>query len=122
MSIEVAKNYQYIKNGTKITIKRKYQIKGTKNAKHEEVAEYFKNNLEHIKNSTCRLNDLLDEYNQEHEKKISYSMFYQNYKNILGFRKNHDKKKNKQAEEKTDIGNTEPETEDTKTLNDSIWL
>ena len=49
-------------------------------------------------------------------------MFYQNYKNILGFRKNHDKKKVKATEEKTDIGHTEPITEDIKPLSDSIWI
>ena len=83
----VQKEYNYLRNGRKVVIRRQYKVNGMRNLKNEELDEYFKNNIEHIQNS--KLNDVLDEYNDSHENQISYSLLYQKYKTLFGYRKNH---------------------------------
>lgn len=100
--MEIQKEYNYLKDGKKVCIRRKYKINGVRSAKRNELDEYFKNNTETIKNSKI-LKDLLDEYNDEHEHKISYSMFYQKYKTIFGLRNAHNNdNNNNQSKEEED--------------------
>ena len=106
------KEYTYQINGRKVIIKRKYKINGTRNKKSEELKEYFKNNAEAIK-SNKKLNEVLETYNKLHDNKISYSMLYQYYKSLFGFRKpKKETKKNKDKEEQTDSGHDKPQEEE----------
>ena len=85
--MEVQKEYEYIKNdGKKVCIRRTYNIKGTKAAKKNELDEYFKHNGEDIRASK-NLNGILEDYNNNHNIKISFSMLYQKYKAVFGTRK-----------------------------------
>ena len=84
--MEVVKEYEYLKNGNKICIRRKYKIKGVRDLKRDELDEYIKNNSDQIQNSK-NLKDILANYNSSHENKISYSMLYQKYKTVFGPRK-----------------------------------
>lgn len=83
----IFKEYKYTKNNKEIIIKRKYVNNGKRELKQNELNEYFRNNSERIK-SERKLQNILNDYNDNHENKISYSMFYSKYKNIFGFRKN----------------------------------
>lgn len=85
--MEVNKEYEYIRrDGRKVCIRRTYNIKGTKAVKKNELDEYFKNNAESIKGSK-NLSGVLDDYNSNHDIKISFSMLYQKYKAVFGTRK-----------------------------------
>lgn len=84
--MEVVREYEYLKDGKKVCIKRTYNIKGTRTAKKNELDEYFKHNAESIKASKT-INKILDDYNGKHDNKISFSMMYQKYKAIFGTRK-----------------------------------
>jgi hypothetical protein len=84
--MEIQKEYEYLKDGRKVVIRRKYKINGVRDAKRDELDTYFKNNTEAIRNSK-KLKDALTAYNDSHNNKISYSMFYQKYKSIFGLRK-----------------------------------
>ena len=95
--MEIQKEYNYLKDGKKVCIRRKYKINGVRSAKKNELDEYFKNNTETIKNSKI-LKDVLDDYNNEHDHKISYSMFYQKYKTIFGLRNTHNNNQSKEEE------------------------
>ena len=88
--MEVKKEYEYIKNGKKVCIRRTYTVKGVRSIKQNELDEYFKNNAEIIKSSK-NLNNVLSDYNDNHDIKISFSMLYQKYKGVLGTRKNQHK-------------------------------
>ena len=100
--MEVRKEYEYIrKDGRKVSIKRAYNIKGTKSAKKNELDEYFKNNAEVIKASK-NLNGILTDYNNNHDIKISFSMLYQKYKAVFGTRKSQHAQQNN---DKTDNDN-----------------
>ena len=90
MKMEVVKEYEYERDGRKVCIRRAYNVKGTKHTKQCELDEYFKNNAETIK-SCKKLNNVLDDYNNKHDNKISFSMLYQKYKTIFGPRKNQSK-------------------------------
>ena len=96
--MEVEKVYNYLKDGKKVSIRRRYTKTGIRNIKRNELDEYFKNNADVIKESKT-LDKILETYNNEHDNKISYSMFYNEYKTIFGFRKNHNKQKQNEEEE-----------------------
>lgn len=96
--MEIEKEYNYLKDGKKVCIRRKYKINGVRAVKKNELDEYFKNNSETIKNSKI-LKDVLDAYNDEHDNKISYSMFYQKYKAIFGLRNTHNNQSNEEEDE-----------------------
>ena len=73
---EVLKEYEYTnKDGKSVKIKRKYTIEGSSKRKQKELDEFFSNNADRI-NTNTKIKALLDEYNDSHEMKISYSMFY----------------------------------------------
>ena len=84
--MEVIREYNYLRDGRKVCIKRAYNIKGIREAKKNELDEYFKQNAESIKASK-NINNILDDYNGKHVNKISFSMMYQKYKAIFGTRK-----------------------------------
>ena len=84
--MEVKKEYEYMKDGRKVCIRRSYKVKGLRTTKKEELDEYFKNNAESIKASK-KIDDILTDYNNSHDNKISFSMMYQKYKAIFGTRK-----------------------------------
>ena len=86
--MEVFKEYEYVKNGKTIRIKRKYEVKGTRAIKQKELNEYFKNNADEIR-SGKKLKEVLADYNNTHENKISYSMLYTKYKSLFGSLKKH---------------------------------
>ena len=85
-NMEIIKEYEYLIDGKKVSIKRAYNVKGTKISKKNELDEYFKNNAEIIKSSK-KLNNILEDYNNKHKNKISFSMLYQKYKAVFGTRK-----------------------------------
>ena len=88
MSKLINKEYKYINaKGKEVIVKRQYKITGSREAKKNELDEYFKNNIDFIKSNN--LNKVLEDYNEDHDNKISYSMIYQRYKVLFGFRKNH---------------------------------
>ena len=107
--MEVVKEYTYNKNGKPVTIKRKYTIKGDRITKQNELDEYFKNHAEEIRNGK-KLTDVVTDYNNTHELQVSYSMFYQKYKNCFGFRKNHNKAKVIEPEPSNTSESNSPET------------
>ena len=88
--MEVRKEYEYMKDGKKVCIRRTYIVKGVRSTKKSELDEYFKNNAEIIKSSK-NLNNILSDYNDNHDIKISFSMLYQKYKGVFGTRKNQHK-------------------------------
>ena len=95
----VTREYKYIKNGKTVVVKRKYTIKGDRIIKNSELDNYFKDNVE-VLTSKKKLKDIVEEYNNTHSSHVSYSMFYQKYKNVFGFRKNHKDKPEIKQEEK----------------------
>ncbi len=86
--MEVCKEYKYVKNGKVIRIKRKYEVKGVRSIKQSELEEYFKNNADDIRTNK-KLVEVLADYNNTHENKISYSMLYTKYKSLFGCLKKH---------------------------------
>ena len=81
---EILKEYEYTnKDGKSVKIKRKYTIEGSSKRKQKELDEFFSNNADRI-NTNTKIKALLDEYNDSHEMKISYSMFYTKYKKVFG--------------------------------------
>ena len=96
MSKTITREYEYLRNGKKVIIRRQYSINGTRNLKNEELDEYFKNNIDFIKNTN--LNNVLEEYNKNHDNKISYSLLYQKFKKLFGYRKNHTTEKPQQKQ------------------------
>ena len=93
--MEVYKEYEYVKNGKTIRIKRKYEIKGIRAIKQNELDEYFKNNAENMRQHR-KLKDVLTDYNNSHDNKISYSMLYTKYKTLFGKCKKHEEEEEKQ--------------------------
>ena len=85
--MEVYKEYEYVKDGKTVLIKRKYNIKGINSIKQNELNEYFKNNADDIR-SNKKIREVLNDYNNTHKNKISYSMLYNKYKSLFGMRKN----------------------------------
>lgn len=102
----IKREYKYNKNGKTVTIKREYTVKGDRKIKSSELDKYFKDNIE-ILTGNKKLKDIVEEYNNNHSSHVSYSMFYQKYKNVFGFRKNHKNKPEikpeQQPEEKPEI-------------------
>ena len=83
-SIELnrCKVYTYERNGKTISIKRKWTNIGEKQLKQQELNDYFKNIAE--LDNTKSIQTLFKEYNNNHEHKISYSMFYKRYAEHFG--------------------------------------
>lgn len=97
----VTKEYKYNKNGKTVVVKRKYTVKGDRIIKNSELDNYFKDNVD-VLTGKKKLKDIVEEYNNTHSSHVSYSMFYQKYKNVFGFRKNH---KDKAEDNLTTIDN-----------------
>ena len=76
------KVYTYERNGKTISIKRKWTNIGEKQLKQQELNDYFKNITE--LDNTKSIQALFKEYNNNHEHKISYSMFYKRYAEHFG--------------------------------------
>ena len=79
------KVYKYEKNGKTITVRRKWTNYGDKQLKQEALAEYFAN-IDEI-DRTKTIQTLYKEYNNNHDLKISYSMFYKKYAEHFGPRR-----------------------------------
>ena len=80
------KEYKYLRNNKPVVIRRSYEKKGLIELKQQELEEYFKNNAERIK-SDKSLRNVFESYNETHQNKISYSMFYQKYVSVFGSRR-----------------------------------
>lgn len=80
------KEYKYLRNNKPVVIRRSYEKKGIIELKQQELEEYFKNNAERIK-SDKSLRNVFESYNEIHQNKISYSMFYQKYVSVFGSRR-----------------------------------
>jgi len=113
---EVMKEYEYTnKNGKSVSIKRKYTIDGASNKrKQKELDEFFAKNADRFTDNV-KIKALLHEYNESHEIKISYSMFYTKYRKLFGTKR---ERRNK-ADDKTKVDDKieEPEEEE---INDKI--
>ena len=96
--MEVYKEYEYIKDGKTIRIKRSYKIKGTRAKKQSELDEYFKNNAEDIRTSK-KLTEVLVDYNQTHKHKICYSTLLNKYHSLFGMRRGNNKQEISEEEE-----------------------
>ena len=94
----VTKEYKYVKNGKSFVVKRKYAVKGDRVIKNNELDNYFKDNVDKLSSKKMKLKDIVEDYNNNHDSKVSYSMFYQKYKNVFGFRKNHKNKTENKSE------------------------
>ena len=79
------KVYKYERNGKTISVRRKWTNFGDKQLKQEALAEYFANNADIDR--TKSIQTLFQEYNNNHELKISYSMFYKKYAEHFGPRR-----------------------------------
>jgi len=97
---EVMKEYEYKnKNGKSVNIKRKYTIDGASNKrKQKELDEFFRENADRFTDNV-KIKALLNEYNESHDVKISYSMFYTKYKKLFGTKR---ERRNKTDEESTE--------------------
>lgn len=84
----VTREYKYNRNGKTFVVKRKYTVTGDRKNKNLELDNYFKVNKD-LLTSKKKLKDIVEEYNNNHSSHVSYSMFYNKYKNMFGFRKNH---------------------------------
>ena len=84
--MEVQKTYDYIRNGKHVHVKRSYVVKGTVGTKQSELEEYFKNHADTIR-SKGKLSKVLEDYNESHSNKISYSMLYNKYVAMFGQRR-----------------------------------
>ena len=108
---EVMKEYEYTnKNGKSVSIKRKYTIDGASNKrKQKELDEFFAKNADRFTDNV-KIKALLNEYNESHEIKISYSMFYTKYRKLFGTKR---ERRNK-ADDKTKVDDKieEPEEEE----------
>ena len=76
------KVYKYERNGKTISVRRKWTNFGDKQLKQQALAEYFANNADIDR--TKSIQTLFQEYNNNHELKISYSMFYKKYAEHFG--------------------------------------
>ena len=106
---EVMKEYEYTnKNGKSVSIKRKYTIDGASNKrKQKELDEFFAKNADRFTDNV-KIKALLNEYNESHDVKISYSMFYTKYKKLFGTKrerrnKTNDNKEEEEIEEEIEI-------------------
>ena len=79
------KVYQYVRNGKTINIRRKWTNYGDKQLKQEALSEYFANDVDIDR--TKSIQTLFKEYNNNHDLKISYSMFYKKYAEHFGSRR-----------------------------------
>ena len=79
------KVYQYNRNGKTITIRRKWTNIGDKQLKQEALSAYFANDADIDR--TKSIQTLFKEYNNNHDLKISYSMFYKKYAEHFGPRR-----------------------------------
>ena len=97
---EVMKEYEYTnKNGKSVSIKRKYTIDGASNKrKQKELDEFFAKNADRFTDNV-KIKALLHEYNESHEIKISYSMFYTKYRKLFGTKRERRNKTNDNKEE-----------------------
>ena len=97
---EVMKEYEYTnKNGKSVSIKRKYTIDGASNKrKQRELDEFFAKNADRFTDNV-KIKALLNEYNESHEIKISYSMFYTKYRKLFGTKRERRNKTNDNKEE-----------------------
>ena len=75
----VYKFYRYIRNGKSQIIRRIYKIKGDNKAKRLDLREYF--DIDYDDDLNIKENYKL--YNDTAVNKVSYSMFYSNYKKYL---------------------------------------
>ena len=128
----VTREYTYIKNGKTIVVKRKYAVKGDRVIKNSELDNYFKDNVDELTSRKKKLKDIVEEYNNSHSAHVSYSKFYQKYKDVFGFRKNHkDKSSDSDTTTSSDsepdnnnkpdpIINTEPDTTNYDDQKDTI--
>ena len=76
------KTYTYERNGKKINVKRHWTNTGVRQTKQQELNNYFNNITDLDQSKSVKL--LFDEYNDNHELKISYSMFYKKYAEHFG--------------------------------------
>ena len=99
---EVMKEYEYKnKNGKSVNIKRKYTIDGASNKrKQKELDEFFAKNADRFTDDV-KIKALLNEYNDSHDVKISYSMFYTKYRKLFGTKR--------ERRNKTEVDNKEEE-------------
>ena len=113
---EVMKEYEYKnKNGKSVNIKRKYTIDGASNKrKQRELDEFFAKNADRFTDNV-KIKALLQEYNESHENKISYSMFYTKYRKLFGTKR---ERRNK-ADDKTKVDDKIEEPEEDE-INDKI--
>ena len=97
---EVMKEYEYKnKNGKSVNIKRKYTIDGASNKrKQRELDEFFAKNADRFTDNV-KIKALLNEYNESHDVKISYSMFYTKYRKLFGTKRERRNKTNDNKEE-----------------------
>ena len=95
---EVMKEYEYKnKNGKSVNIKRKYTIDGASNKrKQKELDEFFAKNADRFTDDV-KIKALLNEYNDSHDVKISYSMFYTKYRKLFGTKR---ERRNKALDDK----------------------
>jgi len=101
---EVMKEYEYKnKNGKSVNIKRKYTIDGASNKrKQRELDEFFRENADRFTDNV-KIKALLNEYNESHDVKISYSMFYTKYRKLFGTKR--------ERRNKAEVDNTNEEIE-----------
>ena len=84
--MEVNKTYDYVRKGKIVHVKRKYVVKGTVGTKQNELDTYFNNHADTIR-SNVKLSKVLEDYNDTHTNKISYSMLYNKYVATFGPRR-----------------------------------
>jgi len=73
------KTYTYDVNGKSKVIKRTWTNKGVNAAKREQLAQFFNEHEDELKACDKSIKTLYNEYNDKHDLKVSYSMFYKHF-------------------------------------------
>ena len=73
------KTYTYDVNGKTKVIKRTWTNKGVNAAKREQLAQFFNQHEDELKACGKSIKTLYNEYNAQHDVKVSYSMFYKHF-------------------------------------------
>ena len=76
MSFTRTKTYVYNEDGKVKKIKRTWINKGHNAAKREQLTQFFNEHEDELKACNKSIKSLFNEYNDKHDLKISYSMFY----------------------------------------------
>jgi ABC-type Zn2+ transport system substrate-binding protein/surface adhesin len=79
-SVTRTKTYVYkYDNGKSKVIKRIWTNKGHNAAKREQLAQFFNEHEDELKACDKSIKTLYNEYNDKHDLKVSYSMFYKHF-------------------------------------------